>query len=162
GRILLSVQAGIRVVLNLATDALPGFPATATFGISANGIRVIRVMEFGPGSITAFGTMVPVTAADGPPAYDAALTPALVPLTPGLSRFEPQGETLSGSAAIQASAWALSLTEASFATLAGAEGPGSIALMLNSGLETALPGNQGGNIALGSATVRSSPALTTV
>src|SRR5262249_49803096 len=83
GRILLRPQAGISLVLNLATDGLAGFPDTATLGISGNGIRVV---EFGPGSITAFGATVSVSTAGGPPGYDPAQLNVLVPLTPGAAR----------------------------------------------------------------------------
>jgi len=98
---LLRPQAGVRIVLSLATNGLPGFPATATFGFSANGIRA---SEFGPGSLTAFGATISFTGVNGPPAYDAALR-----------------ALLSGSAAIDSLAWAIPLTETPFTTLAEAE-----------------------------------------
>lgn len=159
GSILLLPQGGVTIVLNLATNGFAGFPASATVTISPNGIRA---GEFGPGSLTAFGTTVSVAAAAGPVAYDAALSVVLLPLATDAARFQPGAGPFSGSAAIRSSAWALPLTEAPAAALAPAEGPGSIAVVLDAGLETTLPGAQGGNIALNKATILASPARNVV
>jgi len=151
GAILLRVGAGLQLSVALSTGGLAGFPANATFSISGNGIRP---SGFGPGSVAAFGATVPFSPADGAPVYVPDIRAILAPLTSGVANFEPTEAPLSGSAPIHTIAWALPVTDAPFASLAEAEGPGSIALVLEPGLEAAMAD---GNVSLNRATILISP-----
>jgi hypothetical protein len=151
GAILLRIGAGLQLSLTLSTGGLPSFPANATFSVSGNGIRP---GGFGPGSVTAFGATVPFSPAAGAPDYVPEIRAILAPLTSGVADFEPADTPLSGFAPIHTIAWALPVTDAPFASLAEAEGPGSIALILDPGVEASMAN---GNVVLNRATVLISP-----
>ncbi|MCX6629464.1 MAG: hypothetical protein NTW28_17745, partial [Candidatus Solibacter sp.] len=165
GGLLLRPQGGVTLRLKLDTQNLAGFPESVTIAVSANGIRV---SEFDPGSMTAFGGTVSFTPGNGAPAFNSSLRSILFPLAPEPGTFtataDPGTELfpMSGSAGIQSAAWAVPVTTELPGALADAKGPGALAVTMEPGFEVALPGTAGGSIALNATTILVTPGHTTV
>ena len=168
--VILRAQAGTGATLHITLDTQEvfGFPDKITIGASANGIRIFDLV---PGFVTAFGNRIAVNPPNVIPTvsgYDPELHSLLFPVTPGAGMFTPVQEgdgglfPMSGSVAIQSAAWTIPVTLEVFDALADAEGPGTFAITVQAGLEVALPGTAGGNIALHQSTILVTPGLTTV
>lgn len=153
GGVVLRLGGSIRLALTLAVGELADFPATASVTVAASGTQIEGLAA---GSATAFGTTVSFPAATGAVALDGVLRAVVLPLAPEPDRFTAVDAMLSGEAAIRGASWALPLTDGPAAILAEAEAPGWIAIQLDPGVEAALPGIEGGPIALGASYVLAS------
>ena len=167
-RILAGQIAGVTLQVTLDTRGLAGFPETVTIGASANGIGIFNLV---PGFLTAFGNTIAVNPPNVLPTvsgYDPVLSSLLFPMTPDAGMFTAAPGAngglfpMSGSAVIQSAAWAIPVTVVVGGAFADLEGPGSLAVTVGAGLEVALPGTAGGNIALNQSTILVTPGRTTV
>lgn len=144
--ILLRPQAGMKVSVQLATGGLAGFPDSVTIGMSPLGIVV---GEFGPGSVSALNSTITFEADSGQPSYDPVLRHMLFPLKSDPQTFEGRD--------VASVKWAIPVCTGTPTTLAAVDGPGSVALMVDAGLEISLPGVEGGAFTLGAARILIGP-----
>ena len=108
-----------------------------------------EVTAFDGASLTAYGATVALAWEQATPVYEPSLGQILVPLAPGNPSFTPASvrSTLfqpSGTAPVQAGAWALPVAVTAPAQLGTAATAGQLTLQLGTGLSAAWPGAAGG------------------
>ena len=149
----LEVAAGTTVTLILAPHSPSGpigggepgadgaavvadLPATVTIVCTAEGATITAL---GDSSLTVFGATMGLAWAAAAPVYEPALGELLVPLTPDQAVLTPASHrsdlfAVTGSAPVQAGAWALPVAVTTAAQLGAAAGAGLLTLTLGTGL----------------------------
>jgi hypothetical protein len=159
----IDVAAAATVMLTVTLDAPAGPLGGAGPGADGGAVTVqlpdqvtflftqanAEVAAFDGASLTTYGATVSLAWEQATPAYEPALGQLLVPLAPGTATFTPASvrSTLfqpSGTAPVQAGAWALPVAVTAPAQLGTAATAGQLVLRLGTGLSAAWPGAEAG------------------
>jgi hypothetical protein len=177
----LQVAVGTTLTLTVSPQSQPGpvgggepgadagavvadLPDQVTFAFTAAGAQITAL---GNASLTVFGATVGLTWGTGAPVYQPALGELLVPLAPDKPVFAPASGlsdlfAASGSAPVEAGAWALPVATTPAAQLGSASGAGFLTLILGAGISAAWQGMTAQPAALGEAFISGAAGLVTV